>query len=108
MIDTRRPRIAMLAGLIGEFVGTFLMVLFGTGAVACAVLTGALAGLGEVAFVWAIGVTLVPAGSHSDTPASNAIVKRNSSFYGPGCMTQRLVVSSNETRPEGPTTHHRH
>ncbi len=44
--------------LVGEALGTFLMVLFGTGAVACAVLTGALQGLWQVAIVWAIGVTV--------------------------------------------------
>ncbi len=43
---------------LGEIVGTFLLVLFGTGAVASAVLTGALAGLWQVAVVWGFGVTL--------------------------------------------------
>ena len=43
---------------IGEVIGTFLLVLFGTGAVACAVLTGALTGLWQVAVVWGFGVTL--------------------------------------------------
>jgi MIP family channel proteins len=42
----------------GEVVGTFLLVLFGTGAVASAVLTGALVGLWQVAAVWGFGVTL--------------------------------------------------
>lgn len=41
-----------------EAVGTFLLVLFGTGAVAAAVLTGAQAGLWQVAVVWGFGVTL--------------------------------------------------
>jgi glycerol uptake facilitator protein len=44
--------------MIGEAFGTFLMVLFGTGSVACAVLTGALQGLWQVAVVWGFGVTL--------------------------------------------------
>ncbi len=44
--------------LTGELVGTYLLVLFGTGAVASAVLTGALAGLWQVAVVWGFGVTL--------------------------------------------------
>jgi glycerol uptake facilitator protein len=48
----------MAAACVGEALGTFLMVLFGTGAVACAVLTGALHGLWEVAMVWAVGVTV--------------------------------------------------
>jgi glycerol uptake facilitator protein len=48
----------MLKMLIGEVLGTFLLVLFGTGAVASAVLTGALTGLWQVAVVWGFGVTL--------------------------------------------------
>ncbi len=48
----------MTAPLLGEALGTFLMVLFGTGAVACSVLTGALQGLWQVASVWAVGVTV--------------------------------------------------
>ena len=44
--------------LLGELLGTFLLVLFGTGSVACAVLTGALQGLWQVAVVWGFGVTL--------------------------------------------------
>lgn len=46
------------AAILGELVGTFLMVLIGTGSVACAVLTGALQGLWQVAVVWGLGVTL--------------------------------------------------
>ena len=41
-----------------ELVGTFLLVLFGTGAVAAAVVTGAQVGLWQVAVVWGFGVTL--------------------------------------------------
>jgi glycerol uptake facilitator protein len=48
----------MAAALAGEALGTFVMVVFGTGAVACAVLTGGLQGLWQVAAVWAIGVTV--------------------------------------------------
>jgi MIP family channel proteins len=44
--------------LAGEVVGTYLLVLFGTGAVAAAVLTGAQVGLWQVAVVWGVGVTL--------------------------------------------------
>ncbi len=43
---------------IGEVIGTFLLVLFGTGAVASAVLTGALTGLWQVAVVWGFGITI--------------------------------------------------
>jgi MIP family channel proteins len=46
------------AALLGEALGTFLIVLFGTGSVACAVLTGALQGLWQVAVVWGFGVTI--------------------------------------------------
>ena len=44
--------------LIGELVGTFLLVLIGTGSVASAVLTGALTGLWQVAAVWGFGVSI--------------------------------------------------
>src|SRR6266511_5022335 len=44
--------------LVGEAVGTFLLVLFGTGSVAAAVLTGAQVGLWQVAVVWGFGVAL--------------------------------------------------
>jgi len=42
----------------GEFFGTFLLVFFGTSAVAGSVLFNAFAGLVEEALVWGIGVTL--------------------------------------------------
>jgi glycerol uptake facilitator protein len=42
----------------GEFLGTFLLVLFGTGAVAVAALFQAYAGLFQVAVIWGVGVTL--------------------------------------------------
>lgn len=41
-----------------EVAGTFLLVLFGTGSVAAAVLTGAQTGLWQVAVVWGFGVTI--------------------------------------------------
>ena len=43
---------------LAEVVGTYLLVLFGTGAVASAVITGALQGVWEVAVVWGFGVSL--------------------------------------------------
>jgi glycerol uptake facilitator protein len=51
------PLPALRTALIGELIGTFLLVLFGTGAVASAVLTGAQVGLWQVAVVWGFGVT---------------------------------------------------
>jgi glycerol uptake facilitator protein len=44
--------------LVAEAVGTFVLVLFGTGSVASAVLTGAQVGLWQVAVVWGFGVAL--------------------------------------------------
>jgi len=44
--------------LIGEALGTFLLVLFGCGAVAVSVLFHAHQGLMQVALAWGIGVTL--------------------------------------------------
>lgn len=43
---------------LGEFIGTFLLVFFGTATVAVAVLFNAHVGLLQVATVWGIGVTL--------------------------------------------------
>lgn len=42
--------------LVAEFVGTFILVLFGCGVVHSAVLTGSQSGLWEVAIVWGLGV----------------------------------------------------
>jgi glycerol uptake facilitator protein len=49
---------ALGRALVAEAVGTYLLVLFGTGSVAAAVLTGAQVGLWQVAAVWGFGVTL--------------------------------------------------
>lgn len=49
---------ALLRACIAETTGTFLIVLFGTGAVAAAVLTRALVGLWQVAAVWGLAVAL--------------------------------------------------
>ena len=43
---------------LGELLGTFILVLFGCGAVAISVLFGSLQGLLQVALVWGIGVSL--------------------------------------------------
>ena len=42
----------MLRACGAEVVGTYLLVVFGTGAVAAAVLTGAQSGIWQVAVVW--------------------------------------------------------
>ncbi|HWA10640.1 MAG TPA: MIP family channel protein [Opitutaceae bacterium] len=41
---------------VGEFCGTFLLVFFGCGSVAAAVLTGAQVGIFQVAIVWGLGI----------------------------------------------------
>jgi Major intrinsic protein len=43
---------------VGEVLGTYLLVLFGTGSVAAAVLTNAQLGLWQIAVVWGFGVTI--------------------------------------------------
>ena len=48
----------LLPALGGEFAGTFILVFFGVGAVNAAVVTGAQAGLWQVAVVWAVGVSI--------------------------------------------------
>ena len=44
------------AWFVGECFGTFLLVFFGCGSVATAVLTGAQVGIFQVAIVWGIGI----------------------------------------------------
>ena len=46
------------AWFVGEAAGTFLLVFFGCGSVAAAVLTGAQVGIFQVAIVWGIGVAI--------------------------------------------------
>jgi glycerol uptake facilitator protein len=53
-----KPAETLRRACLAEFVGTFILVFFGTGVVHTAVLTGAQAGLGQVAVVWAVGVAL--------------------------------------------------
>ena len=51
-------RLPLGPALAAEFLGTFVLVFFGVGAVNAAVATGAQAGLWQVAVVWAVGVSL--------------------------------------------------
>ena len=50
--------LSLLPACVAEAIGTFLLVLFGTGAVAASVMTDAHMGLWQVAVVWAIGVSV--------------------------------------------------
>src|SRR4051812_32676406 len=45
------------AWMVGEFFGTCILVFFGCGSVATAVLTGAQVGIFQVAIVWGLGIT---------------------------------------------------
>jgi len=46
------------AWFIGELIGTFILVFFGCGSVATAVLTVAQAGIFQVAIVWGVGIAV--------------------------------------------------
>jgi glycerol uptake facilitator protein len=89
------------SALAGEVLGNFLLVLFGTGSVACAVLTGALQGLWQVAVVWGFGVTIAIycaaalSGAHLNPAVSVAFaVLRPRSFprerLAPYCLAQMV------------------
>jgi glycerol uptake facilitator protein len=59
----RRERLLLMAAIrgipawvVGEFVGTFLLVFFGCGSVCAAVTTGAEVGVFQVAIVWGLGI----------------------------------------------------
>jgi glycerol uptake facilitator protein len=49
---------SLTARCLGEVLGTFILVFFGCGAVHVAILTGALAGLWQVAIVWGVSIML--------------------------------------------------
>ena len=72
---TNKNEPALWRALIGEYIGTFILVFFGVGAVNAAVVTGAQAGLWQVAVVWAFGVSLgiYTAGSLSGAHINPAI-----------------------------------
>jgi len=54
----RSTLLPLIRACAAEVVGTYLLVIFGIGAVAAAVLTGAQSGLWQVAVVWGFGITI--------------------------------------------------
>ena len=54
----RSTLLPLIRACAAEVVGTYLLVVFGIGAVAAAVLTGAQSGLWQVAVVWGFGITI--------------------------------------------------
>jgi glycerol uptake facilitator protein len=54
--DIAAPKPIIPPWFAGEFIGTFILVFFGCGSVAAAVLTGAQVGIFQVAIVWGIGI----------------------------------------------------
>jgi glycerol uptake facilitator protein len=69
-----------LREFVGEFVGTFLMVFFGVGAVAVTVLFGAHSGTFQIAIVWGVAIALAIyatrnlSNAHFNTAVSIAMV----------------------------------
>ncbi len=57
-VDSKNQLSSLRNALTGEYLGTFVMVFFGTGVVHAAVISGAQMGLWQVAAVWSVGVTL--------------------------------------------------
>ncbi len=83
----------------GEFFGTFLLVFFGCGSVAAAVLTGAQVGIFQVAIVWGLGIAtaIYLAGSLSGAhlnPAVTLAFATNAGFPWrrvPGYLAMQLL-----------------
>src|SRR5260370_8247472 len=90
------------ARCLAETVGTFLLVFFGCGAVHVAVLTGALAGLWQVAVVWAVAIMIAVyvvggvSGAHINPAIPLALA-----VWGPSPWRPR--ASSLATHPSAPS-----
>lgn len=81
---------AIPAWAVGEFFGTFLLVFFGCGSVAAAVLTGAQVGIFQVAIVWGLGIAtaIYLTGSLSGAHLNPAVTL---ALAGTGGFSWRLV-----------------
>lgn len=82
------PVSALAPAVVGEFIGTFVLVFFGVGVVNAAVVTGAQVGLWQVAIVWAIGVSL---GIYSSAALSGAHI--NPAMTAVSVVFDRMPVS---------------
>src|ERR1700750_2188081 len=84
---------------VGEFFGTFLLVFFGCGSVATAVLTGAQVGVFQVAVVWGLGIAtaIYLTGSLSGAHLNPAVTLALASWNGfpwrwvPGYLLAQLL-----------------
>jgi glycerol uptake facilitator protein len=56
IVDLEQPTLARKC--LAEFVGTYMLILFGCGAVHASILTGAQSGLWQVAIVWGVAIML--------------------------------------------------
>jgi glycerol uptake facilitator protein len=82
--------------MAAEFLGTYLVVLFGVGVVHTAVLTGAQVGLWQVAVVWGLAVTLAiyATASISGAHLNPAVTAAFAAFRGfPGAKVLPYVVA---------------
>ena len=98
----------LIRAWIAEAVGTFLLVLFGTGVVAAAVMTGAQMGLWQVAAVWAVGVAVaIYAASHISGAHLNPAVSLAFAIFRPrefprAAPAPLLVGAAGGRRPRRP------
>lgn len=87
----RRP--TLVGEMTGELIGSFLLVLFGTGSVAVAVLTGAHQGLWQVATVWgfALGLTIYAVGAVSGAHLNPAVTVAMAVFRRPDFPARKIL-----------------
>jgi glycerol uptake facilitator protein len=89
---------AMTRALAGEVLGTYLLVLFGTGSVAAAVFTSAHVGLWQVAVVWGFGVTIAIyasatlSGAHLNPAVSLAFALLRRHDFPPGRLFPYILA----------------
>jgi glycerol uptake facilitator protein len=84
------------AWLVGEVLGTFMLVFFGCGSVATAVLTGAQVGIFQVAIVWGIGIAtaIYLTGSLSGAHLNPAVTIGLAAFSGFPCRSVSKYIAA--------------